>query len=83
MQLFKEIDKYFTKKNAYEVLELYRRYARMACEEYTPKLTATYSFGPKPSGITNKATEIQVTNRVATCDELEEITKYKHSIIRS
>ncbi|CYU66627.1 ArpU family phage packaging/lysis transcriptional regulator [Streptococcus suis] len=81
MRLFKEIDKYFTKKNAYEVLELYRRYARMAGEEYTPKLTATYSFEPKSSGFTNKTTEIQVTNRVAACDELEEITKAINRVI--
>lgn len=81
MRLFKEIDKYFTKKNAYEVLSLYRRYARMAGMEYLPKVTATYSLEPKSSGFTNKATEEIVTRRVAALDELEAIMRAINSII--
>ena len=81
MRIFKEIDKTFTKRNAYEVLSLYRRYARMAGEEYNPKITATYSFEPKSGGFTSKATENQVTQRVTACDEMEAIYKAINRII--
>lgn len=39
-----EIDKKLTKKNAYEVLKLYRRYSRMAGEELIPEITDNYLF---------------------------------------
>ena len=82
MRLFKEIDKSLTKQNAYEVLSLYRRYSRMAGEEYTPKITATYSLEPKAAGFSNsKQTEIQVTRRVAAWDEMQAITKAINRII--
>lgn len=81
MRLFKEIDKNFTKKNAYEVLGLYRRYARMAGEEYAPKVTATYSFEPKGTGGVSRATETAVTHRVAAQDEVEAIEKAINRII--
>ncbi|MFL2071176.1 ArpU family phage packaging/lysis transcriptional regulator [Marinilactibacillus psychrotolerans] len=44
------IDKKATKENVDELLSLYRRLARMADEEYMPKMTATYSFEIKGSG---------------------------------
>lgn len=44
------IDKKATKENVDELLNLYRRLARMADEEYMPKMTATYSFEIKGSG---------------------------------
>ncbi|WP_236251112.1 hypothetical protein [Streptococcus lutetiensis] len=67
MRLFQDMDKVLTKHNAYEVLSLYRRYSRMAGEEYTPKLQRLNSLEPKASGFSNsKQTEIQVTRRVAS-----------------
>ena len=82
MRLFQEIDKALTKQNAYEVLSLYRRYSRMAGEEYTPKVTATYSLEPKATSFSNsKQTEIQVTRRVAAWDEMQAITKAINRII--
>ena len=82
MRLFKEIDKSLTKQNAYEVLSLYRRYSRMAGEEYTPKITATYSLEPKATSFSNsKQTETQVTRRVAAWDEMQAITKAINRII--
>lgn len=82
MRLFKEIDKSLTKRNAYEVLSLYRRYSRMAGEEYTPKITATYSLEPKATSFSNsKQTETQVTRRVAAWDEMQAITKAINRII--
>ncbi|MBT0932890.1 ArpU family phage packaging/lysis transcriptional regulator [Streptococcus lutetiensis] len=82
MRLFQDMDKVLTKHNAYEVLSLYRRYSRMAGEEYTPKITATYSLEPKASGFSNsKQTEIQVTRRVAAWDEMQAIAKAINRII--
>ena len=82
MRLFQDIDKVLTKRNAYEVLSLYRRYSRMAGEEYTPKITATYSLEPKATGFSNsKQTETQVTRRVAAWDEMQAITKAINRII--
>lgn len=82
MRLFKEIDTYFTKKNAYEVLSLYRRYARIAGLEYLPKVTATYSLEPKSfNGGVNKATEELVIRKVAAYDEQEAIMTAINAII--
>lgn len=44
------IDKSATKESVDELLNLYRRLARMADEEFIPKMTATYSFEIKGSG---------------------------------
>ena len=44
MDFLKEIDKQSTKNNAYKVLKQYRRFSRIAGEEYTPKLTPTYTL---------------------------------------
>lgn len=82
MLLFKEIDSHFTKKNAYKVLELYRRYIRIAGVEYAPKVTATYSFEPKSfSGKVNQATEMQVIQRVQAQNEADAIIKAINAII--
>ncbi len=49
-----KIDKKLTKKNAYEVLKLYRRYSRMAGEELIPKITDNYLFELKVVELNSK-----------------------------
>lgn len=48
--MFPEIDKEKTKKNVHRLLSHYRSMARLADEEYTPKITATFSLELKGSG---------------------------------
>ncbi|NQI43729.1 transcriptional regulator [Streptococcus suis] len=81
MRLFKDIDKFFTKKQADEVLSLYRRYVRIAGIEYLPKVTATYSFEPRTNNGPNRATEDIVSRRVSAQDEMEAIMVAVNAII--
>lgn len=54
MTLFPEIDKEKTKENVHRLLSHYRSLARLADEEYTPKITASYSLEMKsPGGISD------------------------------
>lgn len=48
--MFPEIDRDNTKKNVHRLLSHYRSMARLADEEYTPKITATFSLELKGSG---------------------------------
>ncbi|MCC5894849.1 MAG: DUF1492 domain-containing protein [Alkalibacterium sp.] len=48
--MFPEIDKEQTKKNVHRLLSYYRSMARLADEEYTPRITATFSLELKGSG---------------------------------
>lgn len=70
------IDKKATKENVDELLNLYRRLARMADEEYMPKMTATYSFEIKGSGgsISDQIGEV-VSRKFAAQQEIIKITK--------
>lgn len=63
--LFKELLKNKTKENAESALKSYRTFLRIAGEEYSPKVTATYSLEPKsaPASRVNK-------QRPLSCDEL-------------
>lgn len=51
--MFPEMDRDKTKRNVHRLLSHYRSMARLADEEYTPKLTATYSFELKAPGISD------------------------------
>lgn len=70
------IDKKATKENVDELLNLYRRLARMADEEYMPKMTATYSFEIKGNGgsISDQIGEA-VSRKFAAQQEIIKITK--------
>ncbi|MBE6165070.1 MAG: transcriptional regulator [Streptococcus gallolyticus] len=84
MDFLKEIDKQSTKNNAYKVLKQYRRYSRMAGEEYTPKITATYTLEPKTVRSYNSGssqTEALVTRRVSAWNEMEAIMKAINRVI--
>lgn len=76
MSLIPEIDNEKTKKNAAEVLGIYRRLERMAHEEYTPKVTASFSFEVKGfTGSVNSAVENSVVRKVTAEQELAKIVK--------
>ncbi|SFB90461.1 phage transcriptional regulator, ArpU family [Alkalibacterium subtropicum] len=60
--MFPEIDNEKTKGNVHRLLSHYRSMARLADEEYTPKITATFSLELKGSG--GKPSD-QVGNAVA------------------
>lgn len=70
------IDKKATKENVDELLSLYRRLARMADEEFLPKMTATYSFEIKGSGggVSDSLGEA-ISRRIASQQEIHKITK--------
>lgn len=71
-----EIDKKLTKKNAYEVLKLYRRYSRMAGEELIPKITDNYLFELKVVELSH----IKVERQLQAFKELRAITEAINSI---
>jgi len=84
MDFLKEIDKQSTKNNAYKLLKQYRRFSRMAGEEYTPKLTPTYTLEPKTVRSYNSGssqTEALVTRRVSAWNEMEAIMKAINRVI--
>ena len=70
-----EIDKKLTKRNAYEVLKLYRRYSRMAGEELIPKITDNYLFELKMVEL-----NIKVERQLQAFKELRVITEAINSI---
>lgn len=76
MSLIPEIDNEKTKRNAAEVLGIYRRLARMANEEFVPKVTASYSFELKGfTGTVNNAVENSIIRKVTAEQELEKVVK--------
>lgn len=76
MALFPEIDKDKTKKQVRDFLSCYRSMARIAGEEYTPKVTATYSFELKSfTGTVSRATENAVVRKVTAEQTLAKISK--------
>lgn len=84
MDFLKEIDKQSTKNNAYKLLKQYRRFSRMAGEEYTPKLTPTYTLEPKTVRSYNSGSsqiEALVTRRVSAWNEMEAIMKAINRVI--
>ena len=84
MRLFSDIKKSQTLAGARRKLSHYRRLRHIAGEEYSPKVTATYSFEPKaPFGSPNRATEDMVTRKVAAWQELEHIEKAINAILDS
>jgi len=71
--MFPEIDKEKTKKNVHRLLSHYRSMARLADEEYTPRITATYSFEPKaPGGISDTVSQ-SVSRKVTAEREIWKI----------
>ena len=70
-----KIDKKLTKKNAYEVLKLYRRYSRMAGEELIPKITDNYLFELKVVELNSK-----LERQLQAFKELQEITEAINSV---
>lgn len=70
-----EIDKKLTKRNAFEVLKLYRRYSRMAGEELIPKITDNYLFELKTVEL-----NIKVERQLQAFKELQAITEAINSI---
>lgn len=74
--LFPDIYVEKTKNKACSRLERYRILKNIADEQYSPKITATYSFEPKANQTgPNRQTEIMVTRKVDAELELEEIRK--------
>lgn len=74
--LFKELLKNKTKENAESALKSYRTFLRIAGEEYSPKVTATYSLEPKSApGSPSKQTEAMVLRRVSAQQELEHMAE--------
>lgn len=69
------IDKNATKENVDELLSLYRRLARMADEEFIPKMTATYSFEIKGSGGTSDSLGEAISRSVSAQQEINKIMK--------
>lgn len=70
------IDKSATKENVDELLNLYRRLARMADEEFIPKMTATYSFEIKGSGggVSDSLGEA-ISRKISAQQEIHKIMK--------
>ena len=76
MDLFPEIDRKSTRDNVDKLLRLYRNMARIADEDYIPKVTATYSFELKSfTGTTTNQIEKAVTRKVWAEKELIKISK--------
>lgn len=76
MVLFPEINKDKTKKQVRDLLSCYRTMVRIAGEEYTPKVTATYSFELKSfTGTGSRATENAVVRKVTAEQTIEKICK--------
>lgn len=76
MALFPELDEEKTRNNVDELLGIYRRLARLADEEYTPKVTASYSFELKSyTGTVNSALENSVIRKVSAEQEIYKIAK--------
>lgn len=76
MALLPEIDEKKTKSNVKKLLSNYRSFMRLASEEYTPKVTATYSFELKSfTGTVSRATENAVVRKVTAERELQKIVK--------
>lgn len=76
LDLFAGINKEFTKQNVDELMKLYRRLLRMADKEFTPKMTATYSFEPKSYTGTNPDTiGDAVTRKIVAQEELNKIVE--------
>lgn len=70
--LFGEVLKNKTKENADNTLKNYRVLLRIAGEEYSPKVTATYSLEPKSApNSPSRQTEQMVIRRVSAQQELE------------
>lgn len=66
MGLFPKIDRGLTKINVDRLLSEYRTMTRLADEEYTPKITATYSLDLKaPGGISDNVSKAVVRKVVA------------------
>lgn len=72
--MFPEIDKEQTKKKVHRLLSYYRSMARLADEEYTPRITATYSLELKSPG-SGKSDNVgnSVTRKVTAEQELWKI----------
>lgn len=74
--LFSELLKNKTKENAKRTLKTYRNYLRIAGEEYSPKVTATYSLEPKSAPASpSRQTENMVLRRVSAQQELDHIAE--------
>lgn len=73
--MFPEIDEAKTKENVDRILSFYRTMTRIADEEYTPRITATYSLELKaPGGISDNVGDA-VTKKVTAESELLKIAK--------
>ena len=71
--MFPEIDKEKTKENVHNFLSYYRNLARLADEEYTPKVTATYSLELKSPGGPSDNVGNAVARKVTAEQELWKI----------
>lgn len=76
MALFPEIDKITTKKSVDGLLSNFRSMLRIASEEYTPKVTTTFSLELKNFGNeTNSQVESMVTRKVTAEQEIIKIVR--------
>lgn len=76
MALFPEIDKEKTKQNVKNLLVHYHSLVRLAGEDYTPNITATYSFEPKSyTGTVSSQTENMVVRKMTAEKTLESVAK--------
>ena len=81
MELFPEIDKEATKEKANELLSNYRRLARIADEEYIPKVTASYSFEITGSGgLSESPIEKAIVRKEFAAHTLKSIAKALNKI---
>lgn len=66
MSLFPRVDRGLTKLNVDRLLSQYRTMTRLADEEYTPRITATYSLDLKaPGGISDNVSKSVIRKVVA------------------
>jgi len=73
VSLFPRVDRGLTKLNVDRLLSQYRTMVRLADEEYTPRITATYSLDLKaPGGISDNVSKA-VMRRVVAEQELWKI----------
>ncbi|MBS4750336.1 transcriptional regulator [Carnobacteriaceae bacterium zg-ZUI78] len=81
MGLVPDTDNKKTKKNAYKVLKSYRLLKRIAGSEFSPKVTALYSFEPRSfTGTVSNAIEQHVVRQLSAQQECAYIEKGINSV---
>lgn len=72
--MMRELDKKATKDKAVRLLSAYKQLKRLAGEQFTSKVTATYSFEPRSfTGIVNKPLEKYIERQMTAQKLLDDI----------